>query len=830
MPRKRDREFPKAAVTPELAKRKWDRSSICIGEKPGRLDVNFCYNTLCGNFGMTAKQAKARHASYSVRKKGNALMLQCPECGLNRKLYNNEAIDHMFLYVLESHLLHEYCTNPECENYRVNVYENYPDRYYRGSGDVPADPVKLKDFRYTVRCKKCSRRFPIGPPWRLHKKKQPATMDIELYMKLAINGVGPSSMIDILDCQPGRYYRVLHNLAQGCNFLSARQLMELQSRKFADKTGCVRLYSDIMNISVYLEIKKNRTELLPFLVTVTDYGDSFFVLAVTPMFMLGEIDEEFLSIESIEYESDQPHGHMLWGGAPLDSTIKPDKRTFTYAPEGLGGCLVRSGHGAIAHFLLLRKMLSRVKRVVHYVDNEVVLQMGALTGFADMIKAGQCDVVSVGIEQAMKGEKARQQAEMQSATMRAIRTAAAENPDSNDDVDDPDTEQDDTAEDMDDYEAQHVNFMLGEIDLAEGNNREDRRAGGEAERQAYRKQQMETTVSGLPGLIQAETARRTAVRQTEDVVRDVKQQLRKVNKEKGLAADVTRMAEDVTVHAKKVAELAKAVTKHEKDVAGLQSEEIALVKALVGLLKKVPGMADTVALLEQEKPDSDDDDAPGQPGRRRPNDLAYVYRLAINKRGPGEDKAAMNLWVNDPFPPMFEPSRRFLWLTRRTLPGHEPDDEDDKQFATQIESEVDLYLHGEHQPADTYMSSLRQLISTAERSHLIAATKFGRSGYLSAPRLVKPVISEFLLHRFYWNYMRRRRSKKSNTDETRNITRARKLGLNVPEPLTVDEVPIIRRQIYNWAEQVTAALTGGTRQRRSGRRPKRTSQNTPKKK
>ena len=810
MPRKRDpdRKFPKAAVTPEFARRKWDRSSICIGGTPGQLDVNFCYNTMCGNFGLTARQAKAENAPYGIRKKGNALMLQCPECGLSRKLYNNEAIDHMFLYVLESHLLHEYCPNEECENYRVNVYENYPDRYYRGSGDIPTEPEKLEKFKYTVRCKKCHKRPAIGPAWGLHKKTQPSPKDIELYMKLAVNGVGPSSMIDILDCQPGRYYRVLHSLAQGCNFLSARQLMELQDRKFADKIGCVRLYSDIMNISVYLEIKKNRTELLPFLVTVTDYGDSFFVLAVTPMFMLGEIDEDYLSIESTEYESNQPHGHMLWGGAPLDSTVKPDKRTFTYAPEGLGGCLVRSGHGAIAHFLVLRKMLSRVKRVIHYVDNEIVLQMGALTGFADMIKAGQCDVVSVGIEQAMKGEKARQQSEKHSATMRLTGFAGADNPDSDEDVDEPDIGQDDTAEEMDEFEAQYMKLLMGEIDLAEGNNREQRRSGGEAQRQAFRKQEMEKTASGLPDLIQAETARRAAVRKTRDSVHTVKQYIITIKKEKGLAGDVTRMTDELVAHAKKVADLAKAVTKHEKEVAGLQSEELALLKALFSLMKKVPAMADTVALLEQEKPDSDDDDAPG---RQRPNDLAYVYRLAINKRGPGEDKAAMNLWVNDPFPPMFEPSRRFLWLTRRTVPRLDPGDEGNEKFTEQIEREVDLYLHGAHQPADTYMSSLRQLISTAERSHLIAATRFGRAGYVSAPRLVKPVISEFLLHRFYWNYMRRRRTRKSNTDEARNITRAQKLGLNVPEPLTVEEVPIIRRQIYNWAEQVTTDLTGRKR-------------------
>ena len=181
---------------------------------------------------------------------------------------------------------------------------------------------------------------------------------------------------------------------------------------------------------------------------------------------------------------------MLWGGAPLDSTVKPDKRTYTYAPEGLGGCLVRSGHGAIAHFLVLRKMLYRIKRVVHYVDNEIVLQMGALTGFADMIKDGQCDVVTVGIEQAMKGEKARLQSERDMAKMRATETAAAENHENNEESNNPDIEQDDTTEGMDEYEAQYIDFMMGETDRIEGNNRDKRRFPDGEDRQAYRKQQM----------------------------------------------------------------------------------------------------------------------------------------------------------------------------------------------------------------------------------------------------------------------------------------------------------------------------------------------------
>ena len=428
MPRNGVKKFPKAAITPEFVPRKWDRSSICIGAKPGELDVNFCLNTMCKNFGLTAKQAKSRGVAYaySVRKKNKTLTLICPECGQSRRLYSNVAVDKMFQQLLESHSLHEYCTNPDCENYRVNLYENYPDRYYRAEGAVPTDPEKLKAYKYKIRCKKCPKRPPIGPAWGLH-----SDFDVELFMKLVINGVGPSSMIDIFDFYEGRYYPRLHALARACNFMSAKHLMELQQKKFAKNIDCMRLYSDIMDISLFMEIKKRRkrTAALNVLITSTDYGDSFFILALTPMFVPGAIDgerEAELAPEALLLESEQPHAHMLWGGTPIDYSAPPKSQSATYPVEGLDGCLVRSSYGAIAHFLVLRKMLSRVNRIVHYVDNEDELQSGALTAFADRIEEGRCDVISVGIEQAMKGDKAMSQYKKDVAQMDADETAPAE--------------------------------------------------------------------------------------------------------------------------------------------------------------------------------------------------------------------------------------------------------------------------------------------------------------------------------------------------------------------------------------------------------------------
>ncbi len=739
--------FPPPAVTPEFAALGWDSVGIKIGGKAGQLDVNFCFNTMCGNFGLSAEQANARNAPYRIRKNNRALSLMCPECGQTQRMYNNQAVDDLFLHVLKNHLLHEYCPVPECENHRINVYEHYPERYYRGSGEVPTDPEKLAKFDYMVRCKSCTQRlkaqkeqealekqealeafkalekqdalealkalekleapeeeeeeeelkkkkksdrFKLGVTWGLNPAAS-SPMNVRMFMKLATNGAGPSAMADIIECGTSAYYPRLHALARACNAISAQHLMELQTKEFADKTDCVHLYSDIMDISVFLGTKTSRTTLLRILITSTDYGGSFFVLAVTPMFVPGEIDEEKLLPKAKLYVSNQPHAHLQWGGTPIDGSSvvgKQNRRSYNYPTLGLEGYFVPSSYGAIAHFLVLRKMLSRIRRVVHYVDNESVLKTAALTAFADKIQKQQCEVVAVRITQHMKGQVAQSLHDEKAVSVAGEKSNSEE-----------------------------ANDKQG----SSSDKRPDSPMLAEEGRQAYRKEMLCKATKELA------TSINTAV---------------------------------------------ATYVEESKEIAGGKGKE--------GEKKKITG-------------------------KRYPNERACVYRLAVNNKDI--EKEDLNLWVKDPFWPSFEPNRQYLWLTRRPDPGKDP-----------TEKEAELYMHGQHQPVDTYMGSVRQLISTAERSHLIAATRFGRSGYISSPRTPKPVISEFMLHRFLWNFMRRRRSRLSNTDETRNIPRAQNLGLNMPEPLTADFAAHVRRQVYDRAEKISSDLMGVTPQYRSRRK------------
>ena len=75
----REKIFPPAVKVPDFKSTDWNPKGIQIGGVPDDLDVNFCYNSMCGNFGLSHSQAETekRKKPYSIRRKGNLLHAGC---------------------------------------------------------------------------------------------------------------------------------------------------------------------------------------------------------------------------------------------------------------------------------------------------------------------------------------------------------------------------------------------------------------------------------------------------------------------------------------------------------------------------------------------------------------------------------------------------------------------------------------------------------------------------------------------------------------------------------------------------------------------------------
>ena len=728
--------FPKAVPVPEF-KPSGHAEGIRIGGTAGRLDVNFCLNTTCGNFGRSWQQARRRGQPYRVLKKPNNLSLKCRECGQGRKLYSNQAVDAMFRHILKEHLLHDYCETDTCENYRINFFERYGKE--DGYEMVSMDP---ENSEYVARCKRCKGRLTVGVPWRRHRKSKKD--DLQFFMKLVCNNNNPSNVMEILDYGERKYYSTLSNLARACDYLSGRYLMKLQSKAFIESEhyrrndGCMRLYSDIMEITVVLSGEENRTTTMSYLVTTTDYEGSFFVLAATPMFVLADITEGELSQRALDWEAEvfeceQPHAHLLWGGTHVDA----QKAAAEFPVVFLDGYFVRSGYGAIAHFLVLRKMLSRIGRIIHYIDNEQVLRIGAVTAFADKIRSGECDVVAVRIRQSMKPDEIREHGIQTAQQMLQEQATARER-------------------------ARH---KKGD-DL------------GPDAWQRYRLNAMTEVVSRVGERVVEALAKLETTREAAD----------KKNYWRWKHADdlayvfgMGLSLRNPTVNSSKAGKDEQADDESEDD-----ADEFT-----------VDGAEDVEA--GDDNPDNTDSEATGEneaDGDKQDSAAADDNKAAGNKK----KKIVLdplNLWIKDPRSPSFEPERAFLWQSRRL----EKNIAAGRRRPKDINKEVALYMKGKHQPVDTYMAALRQTASVAERAHLVASVRFS-AGYISNSRRLKPIIAELALQRFYWNFMRRRRTSKGD----RHIPRAKNLGLSVPRALRVDRAGKYRHRVFEWARDITKWL------------------------
>ena len=735
--RKSKHSFPKAVPIPEF-KPSGQFKGIAIGGTAGKLDVNFCLNTTCGNFGKPWQAARRRGKPYWAFKKPNNLSLKCTECGQGRRMYSNQALESMYLHVLEQHLPYDHCKNKACGNYRLNFYERYGKE--DGYAMVSLDPANSE---YVARCLQCKRRLTVGVPWSRHKATEKD--DLQFFMKLVCNSNNPSNVMEILDYGETKYYSTLSNLAKACDFQSGRHLMALQGKDFVGSEhykkndGCMRLYSDVMDIIVVLSGEDNRTTTLHYLVTTTDYQGSYVVLAATPMFMLADIHEGELSQRELDWEAgllecEQPHAHLLWGGTHIDS----QKAAAEFPVTFLDGYFVRRGYGSMAHFLVLRKMLSRIGRIIHYIDNEQVLRVGALTAFADKIRTGECDVVAVKIRQSMKPDEIREH---------RIKTT-----------------------------KRMLEEQAGARERARHKKGDD--LGSDAWHR-YRLNAMTEAVSGVGGRVTEALA-----------------ELEKVREAAG--------------------EKGKQRWRHGDDLAFVFGTGLSLRNPSVKS-SKGGGDAEADDDVDSGEEALDDDDAAPEagagdekPAKTGSESAGGIEASPDDKDGEASDESEaeeddkknivldpLNLWVYDPRSPSFEPMRSFLWQTRRL----EKDIATGKRQPKAIKHEVDLYMKGKHQPVDTYMAALRQVASVAERAHLVASVRFS-AGYISNSRRLKPIMAELALQRFYWNFMRRRRTSEGD----REIPRANKLGLSVPKALTVDDAGTYRHEVFDWAEEITKWL------------------------
>ena len=371
-----------------------------------------CRNCMCDHFGipytgyLIPEGSRAAHDQrYRLDLNGR---MRCKYCKQSFEMRSNEALRHIARYFLSLSLPFADCPDDQCENHGHNVFENY----------IHKDSLYTAKTRYSragtdhrVTCTSCRKTFSIGEPLRLsanrtlHKRlaliidealsQQSVTNILEKLWKLDLSLSDKSDRREIT-IRPDAYYNHLHSIGRRLrDYHSWRNARLLEPRPDLDRQTPVRVYTDVMQVSLKQYGDGPRHQLLNIIVSVLALERTAFILAAHPAFIPETESIALLDMLS-GIEFNRPGNQDPW-----DCLLHPGQIDIGNLPkamkEGLpdlarGGYFVRSPYAEAAHFLVVQKMLCRFTKVYYYMDAARELFPSALCALAQPVRAGRVEV------------------------------------------------------------------------------------------------------------------------------------------------------------------------------------------------------------------------------------------------------------------------------------------------------------------------------------------------------------------------------------------------------------------------------------------------------
>ena len=387
-----------------------------------------CRNCLCDHFAipytgyLPAEGAKAAHDTrYRLDLSGR---MRCKSCKQSFEIRSNEALRRIARYFLSLSLPFAACPDAQCANHGHNVFENYfeKDSLYR-----PRSRYSRAGTDHRVSCTTCRKTFSIGEPLRLSSDRtlpkrlrliiaealsqQSVTNILEKLWKLDLSLSDNPASRDI-PVRPDAYYNQLGSIGRRLrDYHSWRNARLLDPRLDLDRKTPVRVYTDVMQVSLKQYGDGPRHQLLNIIVSVLALERSAFVLAAHPAFIPETESIALLDMLS-GIEFNRPGYQDPW-----DCLLHPGQIDIGNLPkvmkEGLpdlarGGYFIRSPYAEAAHFLVVQKMLSRFEKVYYYMDAARELFPSALCALAQPVRAGRVEVALFQHDKVLDTKASRQ--------------------------------------------------------------------------------------------------------------------------------------------------------------------------------------------------------------------------------------------------------------------------------------------------------------------------------------------------------------------------------------------------------------------------------------
>lgn len=400
----------------------------------GGIQVNFCKNPECVNFGMHPKEnikgltmpaipdpitGKRHRDRYTVNSKGKAYpSLCCHSCKQRPPIKSNlgvhEEYNRMRAYL--SPPAGASCSNTACRNHDLAV-ATHPLLYQKHG------TTEAKSRRY--RCKSCGKLFSVKS--RSINRQAKSYKNIMLF-KLLVNKMPFQRICEILDFDMKTLYHKIDFLHEQCLAYAAHHESRLPDLKLR------RLYisTDRQDYIVNWGDAGDRRNVVLQAVGSAD-NRSGYVFGMHVNYDAGldnkAVEADAVDIDDYALKSPFRKYARLWleqdyAGARLKSLAKSPANGNTVSEEilhvyadaqlredieafemmtsavklPLKGMLVHSEYTLYGHMLFLKHLLRSVENIRFFLDQESGIRAATIAAFVDEIMAGRCDAFYVTIK------------------------------------------------------------------------------------------------------------------------------------------------------------------------------------------------------------------------------------------------------------------------------------------------------------------------------------------------------------------------------------------------------------------------------------------------
>ncbi|ANL37438.1 hypothetical protein [Rhizobium phaseoli] len=374
------------------------------------VNVNFCKNPHCPNFGVEAETERRRRgrpradsndrSSYKVSGTSDEAILVCRTCGITSVVKSNKAVWEEFdrhlqaLAVPHGHR----CRNQTCSNH-TKPLDSHPGEYYRHGMNASGEP--------RFRCRACRTTFSASKGHtRQRTSHENKTVFQLLVAKVAIAKIAQVTGLNIKTV----YDKIDFIYGQCVKFVADRE-----RRLPTMDLGDMRLCTDMQDYMVNWPTKALR-KTIQFRAIATSCLNTGYVLACHP-----QLDLRFTTVEvqKLVDECDDllkrpafREYARLWNfedyasALSLPSNVFRPVREDQESPEHMTddrqlpeqGAMVHIDYLAIGHFRYLRHLLGRAERVTFSLDADPGLPTAVLASWVDKAMVKKLDVAVMSFD------------------------------------------------------------------------------------------------------------------------------------------------------------------------------------------------------------------------------------------------------------------------------------------------------------------------------------------------------------------------------------------------------------------------------------------------